>query len=124
MLSIEEVADHYGLRPDTVRRKVREGQIEAIRIGRVYRLDWPDVWACEEGPKPTGTRIARYQIPLMGKKAIADALSVSVRTVERWITDGLPTRNVLGAVRCNPHDVADRLRSAMGISLPVSWWKG
>ncbi|MEZ5746935.1 MAG: excisionase family DNA-binding protein [Paracoccaceae bacterium] len=59
MLSIEEVASHFGLRPDTVRRKVREGQIEAIRMGRVYRLDWRDVWACEDGPMPKGARIAR-----------------------------------------------------------------
>ena len=35
MLTIEEVAIHYDLKPDTVRRKVRGGQINAIRIGRV-----------------------------------------------------------------------------------------
>jgi len=38
MLSVEDVASHFGLRPDTIRRKIRTGEIDAIRIGRVYRL--------------------------------------------------------------------------------------
>lgn len=121
MLNIDEVARHYGLRPDTVRRKVRAGEVEAIRLGRVYRLAWPDIWACEEGPMPKGARLLRYQEPLLDKKAIAGALRVSVRTVERWIHEGLPTRNVFGVVRCNPHDVTDWLRFR-GVDLPAGWW--
>ena len=123
MLTIEEVAIHYDLKPDTVRRKVRGGQINAIRIGRVYRLDWRDVWDCEEGPLPKGTRITRYKDHLLSKKGIAQRLGVSVRTIERWIADGLPTRAVFGAVRCNPHDVSDWLRLRMDASLPEGWWK-
>ena len=57
MISVEEVANHFGLRPDTVRRKIRSGEIDAIRIGRVYRLAWPDVWACEDGPMPKRARL-------------------------------------------------------------------
>lgn len=121
MLSIEDVANHYGLRPDTIRRKIRAGELHAIRIGRTYRLDWPDVWACEDGPMPKRARITRYQDRLLCKKSIAGALRVSVRTVERWIDDGLPTRNVFGAVRCNPHDVTDWL-SLQGVALPPAWW--
>lgn len=123
MLSIEEVANHYGLRPDTVRRKIRQGQLQAIRMRRVYRLDWPDVWSCEEGPMPRGGRVSRYLDRLLSKKIIAERLGVSVRTVERWIADGLPTRAVFGAVRCNPHDVSDWLRMAMDIELPEDWWQ-
>lgn len=123
MLSIEEVARHYGLRPDTVRRKVRDGEIEALRIGRVYRLDWPDVWACEAGTMPKGPREGRYKEPLLSKRQVAVALHVSSRTVERWIALGLPTRNVFGAVRCNPYDVADWLKLSMKIILPAAWWK-
>ncbi|SEM81087.1 helix-turn-helix domain-containing protein [Palleronia pelagia] len=121
MLSVEDVAEHYGLRPDTVRRKIRAGELDAIRIGRTYRLNWPDVWACEDGPMPKRARIPRYQHRLLCKKTIAGALRVSVRTVERWIDDGLPTRNVFGAVRCNPHDVADWL-ALQGVNLPAEWW--
>ena len=121
MLSVEEVATHFGLRPDTVRRKIRAGEIEAIRIGRVYRLAWPDVFACEDGPMPKRARITRYQENLLCKKNIAGALRVSVRTVERWIDEGLPTRNVFGVVRCNPHDVTEWLK-LRGADLPAGWW--
>lgn len=123
MLSIEEVARHYGLRPDTVRRKVRDGEIDALRIGRVYRLDWRDVWACEKGTMPKGPRESRYKEPLLSKRRIAAGLRVSPRTVERWIALGLPTRNVFGAVRCNPHDIADWLKLSMDIILPTDVWK-
>ncbi|WP_334061612.1 excisionase family DNA-binding protein [Limimaricola cinnabarinus] len=122
MLSVEDVANHFGLRPDTVRRKIRKGEIEALRLGRLYRLSWPDVWACENGPMPKRSGITRYQEDLLCKKTIAGALRVSVRTVERWIDDGMPTRNALGAVRCNPHDVTDWLK-LRGVSLPSGWWK-
>jgi len=121
MLSVEEVARHFGLRPDTVRRKIRTGEIDAIQIGRTYRLNWPDVWACEDAPMPKRTQITRYQKDLLGKKVIAGALRVSVRTVERWIDDGLPTRNAFGAIRCNPHDVTDWLKRR-GVNLPSEWW--
>jgi len=121
MLSVEQVAGHFALRPDTVRRKIRKGEIGAIRIGRNYRLEWQEVWACEDGPSPKRGLAARYQADLLGKKSIAAALRVSVRTVERWIDDGLPTRNVFGAVRCNPHDVTDWLK-LRGIDLPEDWW--
>jgi excisionase family DNA binding protein len=121
MLSVEEVAGHFGLKPDTVRRKIRSDEIDAIRIGRNYRLTWPDVWACEGAPMPKRARITRYQDDLLCKKVIAAALRVSVRTVERWIDDGLPTRKVFGVVRFNPHDVTDWLK-LRGVDLPPEWW--
>ena len=121
MLSVEEAASHFGLKSDTVRRKIRTGDIYAIRIGPTYRLTWPDVWACEDGPMPKRARITRYQDDLLSKKVVAGALRVSVRTVERWIDDGLPTRNVFGAIRCNPHDVTDWLK-LRGVDLPSEWW--
>ncbi|WP_299362704.1 excisionase family DNA-binding protein [uncultured Paracoccus sp.] len=121
MLSVEEVAGHFSLKPDTVRRKIRNGKIDAIRIGRIYRLAWPDVWACEDGPMPKRAQVPRYQEDLLSKKVIAGALRVSVRTVERWIDEGLPTRSVFGTVRCNPHDVSDWLK-LRGVDLPQGWW--
>ncbi|MGX9854569.1 excisionase family DNA-binding protein [Limimaricola variabilis] len=122
MLTIEEVADHFDLQPDTVRRKVKSGEIHAIKMGRTYRLDWQDVWACENGPMPKGSRVDRYKEPLLSKQGVATPLSLSVRTIDRWIEQGLPTRNSFGAVRLNPHDVTDWLRAAMNTNLPAKWW--
>jgi excisionase family DNA binding protein len=121
MLSVEEVARHFRLRPDTIRRQIRAGAIDAIRIGRTYRLNWPDVWVCEDGPIPKREHISRYQDDLLAKRDIARSLRISVRTLERWIEDGLPTRNVFGVVRCNPHDVTDWLK-IRGVDLPAGWW--
>lgn len=123
MLSVEEVANHFGLRSETVRRKIRADEINAIRLRRTYRLDWPDVWAVEEGPMPRGARMARYQDRLLAKNEIATALGVSIKTVERWIAGGMPTRKAFGVVRCNPHDVSDWLRQVMNADLPRGWWK-
>lgn len=122
MLTVAEVARHYSLKPDTIRRKIRNGALDAIAFGWSYRLNWADVWACEDGPTPKGARISRYQDDLLGKRAIARALLVSERTVERWIADGLPTRNVFRVVRCNPHDVTDWMK-LRGVDLPADWWK-
>lgn len=121
MISVEKAANHFSLKPDTIRRKIRTGEINAIRIGRTYRVTWPDVWACEEGPMPKRGSAARYQDDLLCKKTIAGALHVSVRTIERWIEDGMPTRSVFGVVRFNPHDVTDWLK-LRGVDLPAGWW--
>ncbi|WP_417808799.1 helix-turn-helix domain-containing protein [Thioclava sp.] len=123
MLTVKQVANHFGLRPDTIRRKARAGEISCIRIGRAYRFDWPDVWSCEDGPMPKGAMSARYQVPLVSKKQIAWSLQVSVRTVDRWLDEGLATRNVFGAVRCNPDDVADWLRLGKEVTLSPDWWQ-
>ena len=44
---------------------------------------------------------------------------MSVRTVERWIADGLPVRPVFGAVRVNPADAAEWLKMRFGLKLAL-----
>jgi len=122
MLTVNDVAAHFRLRPDTVRARIKAGDLFAVRINRTYRLNWLDIWACENGPAPKDARIARYQKPLMRKKEVAGALEVSPRTVERWIADGLPTRSVFGHVRLNPDDVRDWLTRRFDLDLPEDWW--
>jgi hypothetical protein len=34
MLSVDEVARHYGVRPDTVRRRIRTGELGAVVVPR------------------------------------------------------------------------------------------
>lgn len=119
MLTISDVARHYSLKPDTIRRHIRHGDLDAVQMNRTYRLDWPSVWACEEGPFPRGRGVERYKTPLLTKRDLAARMRVSTRTVERWLESGLPTRRVFGHVRVNPHDAADWLRGHFGIDLAV-----
>lgn len=123
MLSVQEVATHFGFRPEAVRTRINSGELRAFRVNRSYRCEWPDVWACEEGPAPRPQQPERYQAPLLSKKELAARLRVSVRTVDRWLQGGLPTRNVFGRVRVNPHDAEDWLRLCQGTELPEGWWQ-
>lgn len=122
MLTVEQLSKHFKLSPTTVRRKAALGEIPSVRIGREYRFEWPDVWACERAKTPRAANEARYKLDLLEKGAIACSLAVSVRTVERWIADGMPTRNVFGSVRCNPIDVSEWLRGR-GTDVAEGWWQ-
>lgn len=121
MLTVEDTAKHFSLTPETIRSRIKTGELRAQRINRAYRLEWQDVWTCERGPMPKGRRIARYRMPLVTKFDVAEELCVSVKSVERMIDDSLPTRNVWGSVRMNPADVKDWLAVNLGIELTDDW---
>ena len=123
MLTVEEVATHFALKADTVRRKIKSGELEAFKVQRQYRCEWHQLWACEDGKMPKRAQNARYRTPLVTKKIIAGKLKVGEKAVERWVKLGMPTRNVFGAVRYNPHDATDWLRTKIGADLPDEWWK-
>ena len=122
MLTVEDTAKHFSLTPETIRSRIKTGELRAQRVNRRYRLEWQDVWTCERGPMPKGRRAERYRMPLMTKFDIADRLRVSVKSVERMIADGLPTRNVWGAVRVNPADAQDWLAAHFDIELSDDWY--
>lgn len=116
MLTTEDVANHWELRPETVRKKINAGQVPARRFNhRDWRLDWPDVWSCERGPLPRDAVHERYQKPLETKKQLAGRYVVGLRTVERWLDRGLTTRNVFGSVRMNPADADEWIRANIGL---------
>ncbi len=99
-LSVADVAGHYRLSEPTVSAMLREDRLTGVRIGRLWRLCWDDVWAGEDGPRPQGTRCDALRRPLLRKRDLAVACGVSVRTVERWLAEVLPTRNVGRGCRC------------------------
>ena len=39
MYSVRQVADTLGVHPETIRRLIHDGRLEAVRIGRVLRVD-------------------------------------------------------------------------------------
>ncbi|WP_272011419.1 helix-turn-helix domain-containing protein [Roseovarius sp. ZX-A-9] len=120
LLTIAEVAEHFRLRPATIRTWVRVGRIDANRIGRDFRLTWADVWACENAPRPRGAaQEARYRQSLITKADISAGMKVSVRTVDRWILSGLPTRNVGANVRMNPQDAQEWLKAEFRLLAPL-----
>jgi hypothetical protein len=71
---------------------------------------------------PKRAQTERYQVALFTKKTVASKMKVGGKTVERWVSLGMPTRNVFGAVRYNPHDVTGWLRKNICADLPDEWW--
>jgi excisionase family DNA binding protein len=39
LYSVREVADRLGVHPETIRRLIHDGRLDAIRVGRVLRVD-------------------------------------------------------------------------------------
>lgn len=117
MLNTAEVAHHFDLTGETVRRKIRAGELMATRDRRDYRVTWQSVWACEQGPMPKRNLCERYKEPLLSKKHLAGSTGYDIRTVERWIQDGLPTRNAFGSVRINPSDAKEWLKHVRGLEI-------
>lgn len=119
-LTAADVAKHYALTPRTVRARLKGADLAGVRVNRDWRCSWQDVWAAEKGPTPKGERADAYRAPLLTKKALAAKWGVSERTVERWIVDGLPTRNVFGSVRIAPVDADEWTSQAFGIERKVA----
>lgn len=117
MLTIDDASNHWRLRPAAVRERIKSGQLHAVRIAGRYRMTWPDIWACESGLRPAGALADRYRTPLLTKSDLAQAMRVSVRTVERWMHEGLPTRSVGGNVRFNRGEAATWIRARFGIDV-------
>ena len=110
-LTVAEVAAHYSLSPRTVRTCLKNGALEGVRLSGSWRCCWTDAWG---GPAPRGARSKLYKRPLKSKKGLATKWQVSERTVERWIVEGLPTRNVFGSVRIAPEDAVDWTEQTFG----------
>lgn len=113
-LSVAQVAEHFGLTPRSVRDRIRRGDLRAARVGGEWRLRWPDVWAVEKGPVPKGKRAVDLMAPLLTKAQLGALWGKSERTVERWISAGLPTRNVFGNVRIAKADAAVWMQGTFG----------
>ena len=39
LFSVRQVADQLGVHPETIRRLIHDGRLDAVRVGRVLRID-------------------------------------------------------------------------------------
>lgn len=111
VISVARCARHYGLSTRSVYRMIKEGVLPAELFG-TWAIDWGDVWSLEQGPTPHPALHERYRMDLLSRKSLARMRGVSVKTVDRWIAAGLPTRNVGSNVRINPADAAHWLKAS------------
>ncbi len=58
LVSVREVADQLGVHPETIRRLIHDGRLDAVRVGRVLRVhrEAVDRFLARQRVKPT-----RYQ---------------------------------------------------------------
>jgi excisionase family DNA binding protein len=55
LVSVREVADQLGVHPETIRRLIHDGRLDAVRIGRVLRVhrEAVDSFLARQRVKPT-----------------------------------------------------------------------
>lgn len=119
MLSSRDLSSHWSLSPATIRAYVASGVLRGCRINRSLRFVWQEVWALEAGPMPRTAQAERYQTALLTKHDLAQALGLSVRSIDRLLARGLPTRNVGTNVRLNRCDAAEWLALHAGVDLHI-----
>jgi excisionase family DNA binding protein len=119
LLTVNDVAGRWQLGPRTVRDKIKSGTLPACRQGRTHRIRAADMWACEGGPFPRGLAQQRALKPLMTVCDVAAPLRIDIRTVERWLADGLPTRNVGTNVLLDEDLARAWILANKGLTLPA-----
>jgi excisionase family DNA binding protein len=55
LVSVREVADQLGVHPETIRRLIHDGRLDAVRVGRVLRVHRAalDSFLARQRVKPT-----------------------------------------------------------------------
>ena len=97
---------------------LKSGELRAELFGH-YVIDFPDAWACEQGPAPRPALYPRYMSDLLCREGLAKKTNRSLRTVDRWLAAGLPTRNLRDSVRFHALDAADGLAGRSGSAVPL-----
>ena len=61
LLTVDEAAAQIRVNPETIRRMIRRGDLAALKVGNVYRVDQADLIPTRREPK---VRPARPEKPL------------------------------------------------------------
>jgi hypothetical protein len=118
LLSVPEVARRWRLSARTIRDRIKAGELPAVRRKGQYLVCAADMWAREDGRLPHARDHEHHLTPLLNKRDLASRARASVRTVERWVAEGLPTRNVDTNVRFDEEQARIWLRGRFGFELP------
>ncbi|WP_281969210.1 DNA-binding protein [Roseovarius nanhaiticus] len=118
-LSVADCALHFSFSERTVYEMIKSGELPIEKFGS-YLIAWPDIWAREEGPMPRPALYTRFMTDLLSRQTLARRTGKSLRTVDRWLDRGLPTRNVRASVRVNAADAAEWLRAKYGASVRLN----
>lgn len=118
-LSVTKCARHFSFSDRTIYEMLKSGELPTEKFGS-YCIAWPDAWACEHGPVPRPELYTRYMSDLLSRRTLAEKTDKSLRTVDRWLDSGLPTRNVRASIRVNAADAADWLRAKYGSSVRLN----
>lgn len=102
--SVEQVAERLGLHVKTVRSYIREGKLNAVRIGKQYRIAHADLASLIGGavPPPLRERVTR-------NRKVAVSAIVEIDAIGREAADRLTT-HLLGAAGAREPASAERLR--------------
>lgn len=88
VLTAEEAAQYLRIHAETLRRKVREGEIPAVKVGRAYRFRKEDLerWLSFGSVLPTAGQREQWRNPSMPKRDHLRAIELSFLTprVQSW----------------------------------------
>lgn len=121
-LSVRGCARHWAVSQRKVYGMLKNGLLRAEKFG-TWEIAWDDVWALESGPVPRGERLALYRLDLLTRHSLAERLGCCLRTVDRYLEAGMPTRNVGGSVRISPVDAAEWLLPRKGARVAARVWR-
>lgn len=110
MMTVADVAHRWRISQAVLRRHIRTGSLDAVRVGRAWRIRLEDVLNAEAGIAGGG--------PLLTKAEVARAYAVSLRTVDRWIAAELQICWPLGLLRLDPNQVSAGLEQRVGDTRP------
>ena len=67
LLTVDEAAAQIRVNPETIRRMIRRGDLAALKVGNVYRVDQDDLRPTRREPTPRADRpetlLARFARP-------------------------------------------------------------
>lgn len=117
LYSVEQVAERLGLHVRTVRNYVRDGRLNAVRIGKQYRIAHEDLEAFMGRPVPAPPRETARRQRNVEVSSIVEVDAISPGSVARLSTllSSVSSRDAHGDVPLRIETVYDEERARLKI---------